>query len=112
MLKNAKHKRKPMHISDSVHARAFDNKSKIKLGKGGAAQVNVVGKRQIDHELLEMLETSGRSWSLKHGAKHIHLLIEGKIVLVLPRDKRRVERTAYTKAACGVVRRALHALEK
>ena len=74
--------------------------------------MSVVGKRQVDHELLEMLEASGRSWSFKHGAKHIHLLIEGRTVLVLPRDKRRVERTAHTKAACAVVRRALRALEK
>jgi hypothetical protein len=73
--------------------------------------VSVPGKRQIYHEMLEMLETSGRSWSFKQGAKHIHLLIEGKTVLVLPRDKRSVERTAYTKAACAVVRRALRALE-
>jgi hypothetical protein len=69
------------------------------------------GKRQMDHELLEILEMSGKSWSLKNGSKHIHLLIEGRTVLVLPRDKRSVERTAYTKAACAVVRRALRALE-
>jgi hypothetical protein len=39
----------------------------------------------VDKELKRILEESERMYSIEHGAKHVKIRVEGRLVLILPR---------------------------
>lgn len=43
----------------------------------------------LEPGLVRLLEESGRSWSVDDGKKHSRLLVEGRVVLVVPRSRKK-----------------------
>lgn len=45
-------------------------------------------RRRLDRRIVDLLEEFDVSWEVRRGSKHNHLLVDGKMVAVLPRSRR------------------------
>lgn len=61
----------------------------------------------LDPRVRELLDASGRPWSVDCGAKHGKLRLEGRLIAIVPRSLRRAEDGPAAQNLLACVRRAL-----
>lgn len=68
-------------------------------------------RSRIDPRMLVLLQSSGKTYTLEQGTKHLKLKIEGRFVCALPMGKNhgggRAQHGCQSENALAAVRRAL-----
>lgn len=67
---------------------------------------------QVDPAIRELLDASGRSWTLEQGSKHNKLKVDGHLVLVIPHMFYRDGSGTAAKNALAAVRKHLRSVDR